>query len=185
MIIEMVQNTLAMERVKICLHYSMQVWLWVWGKIAPHFPSTFYFFISKNFRNKCQMEGRTGIFALHSRICCNVAGFIVMVPVQCVVMVCSLQLLLTTQILPLKWSSYNKGTGCSCIPLFFLVSSSVEYPIPFASCLASCSVVGCCSSSQLILHLSCCVLLKGAQLVWGFGLQQPPLSSAFLWCTLE
>ena len=40
----------------------------------------------------------------------------------------------------------QQGTDCSCIPLFFLVSGSVEYPMPYASCLASCSVVGCCSS---------------------------------------
>ena len=36
---------------------------------------------------------------------------------------------------------------------YFLVSGSMEYPVPYASCLASGSVVECCSSSQLILSL--------------------------------
>ena len=29
--LNMIENTLAMERVKICLHYGTRVWLWVWS----------------------------------------------------------------------------------------------------------------------------------------------------------
>ena len=54
----------------------------------------------------------------------------------------------------------------------------MKYPMPCASCLASCSVVGSCSSSQLAcpvvlylmqLSLSSCVLLKGALLSEDLG----------------
>ena len=43
-------------------------------------------------------------------------------------------------------SSHNKGIGYSCIPLLFLFSGSVEYPMPYAFC----SVVGCCSAYPLL-----------------------------------
>ena len=64
------------------------------------------------------------------------------------------------------------------------VLGSVEYPMPYASCLG---VVECgsampvCPVAQIVLlSLSSCVLLNGALLVQSFGLLQPPLSSAFL-----
>ena len=49
---------------------------------------------------------------------------------------------------PLWWNSHNKGFDYGCLPLLSLVSGSVGYPIPFASCLASCSIVWSCSSGQ-------------------------------------
>ena len=33
----------------------------------------------------------------------------------------------------------QQGADSSCILLLFLVSDSVKYPMPYASCLASCS----------------------------------------------
>ena len=41
---------------------------------------------------------------------------------------------------PLIVGQSLQGTDSSCIPLLFLVSGSVEYPMPYASCLTSCSV---------------------------------------------
>ena len=35
----------------------------------------------------------------------------------------------------------QQGTDSSCILLLFFVSDTVEYPMHYASCLASCSVV--------------------------------------------
>ena len=52
----------------------------------------------------------------------------------------------------------QQGIGYSCIPLLFLVSGSMEYPMPYASCLASCSIVGCCSSSQLACPVVPCLM---------------------------
>ena len=54
-----------------------------------------------------------------------------------------------------------------------LVSGSVEYPMPYASCLGCCGVLFCCvslacgsgCSALLQLSLSSCVLLEGALLV--------------------
>ena len=34
----------------------------------------------------------------------------------------------------------QQWANSSCIPLLFLISGCVEYPMPYASCLASCSV---------------------------------------------
>ena len=81
----------------------------------------------------------------------------------------------------------QQGIDSSCIPLLSPVSGSVEYPMPYASCLASCSVgwslfyssVGPCVSLLLELFFSCCSLLNASQLVWGFGLLQPLLSRVF------
>ena len=33
--VKMIENTLVMERVKICLHYGTWLWIWVWKKITP------------------------------------------------------------------------------------------------------------------------------------------------------
>ena len=52
----------------------------------------------------------------------------------------------------------QQGADYSCIPLLFFVSGSVEYPMPYASCLASCSVVGSCSSSQLAFPVVLCLM---------------------------
>ena len=67
----------------------------------------------------------------------------------------------------------QQGADSSCIPLLFLISGSVEYPMPYASCLASCSVgwrLPCSLAGAQEFCLSCCSLLNAAQLVWGFGL---------------
>ena len=53
---------------------------------------------------------------------------------------------------------------------YLLVSGSVEYPMPYASCLGCCGVLFCCVSlscssccfAVLHLSLSSCVLLKEA-----------------------
>ena len=72
----------------------------------------------------------------------------------------------------LRFTLYGDGYGW--IPLLFLVSGSVEYPMHYAFCLASYSDVQSCFSRQLVcpdvlclmqLSLSCGVLLKGALLV--------------------
>ena len=76
----------------------------------------------------------------------------------------------------------QQGTDSSCIPLLFLVSGSVEYPMPYASCLASCSVgwrLSCSLAGPYEFCLSCHSLLNAAQLVWGFGLLQPLLFRVF------
>ena len=63
-----------------------------------------------------------------------------------------------------------------------LVTCSVEYPMPYASCLVSCSVVWRWSSACPVLlclmqlSLSLGPLLNGALLVRGFGLLQSLLS---------
>ena len=57
-----------------------------------------------------------------------------------------------------------------------LSSCSVEYPMPYASCLVSCSVVWRCSLQTC---LSWCSLLNAAQLVHGFELLQSLLSRVF------
>ena len=70
---------------------------------------------------------------------------------------------------------------------YLLVSGSVEYPIPYASCLGCFGVLLCCvslscsldCSALLQLSLSPCVLIKRALLVQSFGLLQPLLFSAF------
>ena len=31
MVLNIIENTLGMERVKICLHYGTRVWFWVWS----------------------------------------------------------------------------------------------------------------------------------------------------------
>ena len=67
---------------------------------------------------------------------------------------------------------------------YLLVSGSVEYPMPYASCLRCCGVVALLCQLVLQLSLSSCVLLKGALLVQSFGLLQPLLFSAYLQCTL-
>ena len=36
--VKMIENTLTMERVKFCLHYGTQLWIWVWRKITPPLP---------------------------------------------------------------------------------------------------------------------------------------------------
>ena len=54
--------------------------------------------------------------------------------------------------------------------------------MPYASCLASCSVVGCCSFSQLNISLSCCSLPNTAQLV--LALLQLSLSVDLGFCSL-
>ena len=54
----------------------------------------------------------------------------------------------------------KQGAGYSCIPLLFLVSGSVEYPMPYGSCLASCSVGGSCSSSQFACPVLCLMQLS-------------------------
>ena len=71
--------------------------------------------------------------------------------------------------------------------LLSLVSGSMEYPMPYASCLVSCSVVWRCSCSSACLDvlsledlwLSPCYLFNAAQLVQRFGLLQPLLSGVF------
>ena len=47
----------------------------------------------------------------------------------------------------------TKALAVAVFLYYSLVSGSVEYPVPYASCLASSSVVECCSFSQLILSL--------------------------------
>ena len=53
----------------------------------------------------------------------------------------------------LRFSLYSgavttKALAVAVLLLLFLVSSSVEYPMPYASCLVSCSVDWSCSSAQ-------------------------------------
>ena len=43
----------------------------------------------------------------------------------------------------------QQGTDSSCIPLLFLISGCVEYPMPYAFCLASCSAGGRLSCSSV------------------------------------
>ena len=70
---------------------------------------------------------------------------------------------------------------------YLLVSGSVEYPMPYASCLGCCVVLLCCvslscssgSSALLQLNLPSCILLKGALLVQSSGTLQSLLFSAF------
>ena len=69
------------------------------------------------------------------------------------VALCKVVLLLTTQILPLYWIVTTKALAIAVFLYHLLVSGSVDYPMPYASCLAPISVVTCCSSSQLILSL--------------------------------
>ena len=42
----------------------------------------------------------------------------------------------------------QQGANCSCIPFIIHFSGSVEYPMPYASCLVSCSVVWRCPCSS-------------------------------------
>ena len=86
----------------------------------------------------------------------------------------------------LRFSLYSRAVTTKALTvvvllLLSLVSGSVEYPMPYASCLVSCSVVWRCS---LQLSLSLGTLHDGALLVQGFGLLQPLLSRVFLHCTL-
>ena len=62
--------------------------------------------------------------------------------------------------------------------LLSLVSGSVEYPMPYASCS---SLLQCCLE---MFSLSLGTLLNGALLVRGFGLLQALLSRVFSHCTL-
>ena len=52
----------------------------------------------------------------------------------------------------------TKGAAYGCFPLLFLVSGSVEYPMSYASCLTSCSVVGSCSSSYFACPVVLCLM---------------------------
>ena len=65
----------------------------------------------------------------------------------------------------LRFSLYSGGITTKALPVavflyHFLVSGSVEYPVPYSSCLTPSSVVECCSSSQLILSLKKLCLSK-------------------------
>ena len=58
-------------------------------------------------------------------------------------------------------------SGYGCIPLLSPVSCSVEYPMPYASCLVSCSVSWRCSL-QLCLSDVPCLMQLSLSKVWGF-----------------
>ena len=72
----------------------------------------------------------------------------------------------------------QQGISFSCICLLlFLISGSVEYPMPYASCLASCIGGGDYPVAGLILMEFCLspgTLLNGALLIWPLGLLQSP-----------
>ena len=64
--------------------------------------------------------------------------------------------LLTTQILPLKWSSHNKDVVLVAILVLVGVPGSVEYPIPYACQLAFLNAgMYCCVPQWFWCQLSC------------------------------
>ena len=76
----------------------------------------------------------------------------------------------------------SQGTSFSCISFIILCLWSVEYPMPYASCLASCSEgwrLSCSSVDHLVFHLFWGTLMNGALLVCYFGLLQPLLFRMF------
>ena len=80
------------------------------------------------------------------------------------------------------WSSHNKALASVVFHLVFLVSGSVEYPMPYASCLASCSAgwrLSCSLVDPWVFCLFLGTLLNGALSVCYLGLLQSLLFRVF------
>ena len=79
----------------------------------------------------------------------------------------------------------QQNADCSCILYLFLVSGSVEYPMPYAYCLASCSAgwrlsLGVLLVSQCLLMFPL-VLPVYCHFIWAFV---APFIKGLLHCTL-